>query len=79
MLVQNMATLDISTMAHSILNCAIIEMSKVAIFCTSILWEIDSESNFIQDYHNMFVQNMPSLAVAIAVAREKNIKKNQFF
>ena len=27
----------------------------------------------------MLVQNMPSLAVAMVVAREKNIKKNQFF
>ena len=29
--------------------------------------------------HNMLVQNMPSLAVAIVVAREKNIEKNHFF
>ena len=27
----------------------------------------------------MFAQNMPTLAVAMVVAREKNIKKNHFF
>ena len=46
-LVQNMATLDISIMAQFRIECVIVEISKVAIFCTSILWEICSESNLI--------------------------------
>ena len=40
-------------------------------------------ANFVCCYtyflDSMLVQNMPSLAVAMVVAREKNIKKNQFF
>ena len=47
MLVQNMATLNISIMAQFRIECAIVEISKVAIFCTSILWETYSESNFV--------------------------------
>ena len=66
MLVQNMATLAISTMAQF----TIVEIAKVAIFCTSILQKTYSESNSIQDCYSMFVQNMASLA-------KKKIEKNQ--
>ena len=55
----------------------VIEISTAAIFCTSILWKTYSESNFIQDYYNMLVQNMPNLAVIMVVAREKIERKNQ--
>ena len=71
MLVQDMATLAISTMAQF----TIVEIAKVAIFCTSILQETYSESNFIQDCHSMLVQNMASFAVAMVGAMEKNIEK----
>ena len=36
MLVQNMATLYISSMAEYTIECAIVKIAIVAIFCTSI-------------------------------------------
>ena len=59
-----------------IVNSAIVEIVKLAIFCTSILQDPYLKFNFSQDCHIILVQNMASLAIStMALFTMGNIQK----